>query len=100
MVVVLFILRFAVGKGLQWLLESSLTQATRRTRTDPDDRLIHYLTAPVVQTTVILALVVAEKSFGFGETVDRILNRLLFTALLEQIAKKIFRYPSRSAMFI
>jgi small-conductance mechanosensitive channel len=82
LVVVMFIVGYAVGKGLQWLLESSLSQATRRTRTNLDDKLIHYLTAPVVQTTVILALIVAEKAFGFGETVDWILTRLLFTVLL------------------
>ena len=82
LVVVMFIVGYAVGKGLQWLLESSLSQATRRTRTNLDDKLIHYLTAPVVQTTVILALIVAEKAFGFGGTVDWILTRLLFTVLL------------------
>jgi small-conductance mechanosensitive channel len=82
LVVVMFILGYAIGKGLQWLLESSLSQATRRTRTNLDDKLTHYLTAPVVQTTVILALVIAEKAFGFGETVDWILTRLLFTVLL------------------
>ncbi len=82
LVVVMFVLGYALGKGLQWLLESSLSQATRRTKTKLDDKLIHYLTAPVVQTTVILALVVAEKAFGFGETVDWILTRLLFTVLL------------------
>jgi small-conductance mechanosensitive channel len=82
LVVVMFILGYALGKGLQWLLESSLSQATRRTQTTRDDKLIHYLTAPVVQTMVVFALVIAEKAFGFGETVDWILTRLLFTLLL------------------
>jgi small-conductance mechanosensitive channel len=82
LVIVLFAVGYGVGKGLQWLLESSLSQATRRTKTTLDDQLIHYLTAPVVQTTVILALVTAEKAFGFGPTGDWILTRLLFTLLL------------------
>jgi len=82
LVLVMFVLGYGVGKGLQWLLQSSLSHATRRTESELDDRLIHYLTAPVVQTTVILALVAAEKAFGFGETFDWFLTRMLFTLLL------------------
>ena len=82
LVVVMFALGYGVGKALQWLLQSSLSHATRRTESELDDRLIHYLTAPVVQTTVILALVAAEKAFGFGEGADWFLTRLLFSILL------------------
>ncbi|MBV1900622.1 MAG: hypothetical protein KUG56_03005, partial [Kordiimonadaceae bacterium] len=63
LVLVMFTLGYLVGKGLQWLIRSSLSQATTRTRTTLDDNLIQYLTAPVVQTTIILSLVAAEKAF-------------------------------------
>jgi small-conductance mechanosensitive channel len=63
-------------------LRTTLSQAARRTENTIDDRLVYYLTAPVVQTTVILALVAAMKSFGFDESLDRFLVRALFTLLL------------------
>ena len=80
--VLMFGTGYAVGKALQWILRTTLTQAARRTENTLDDQLIDYLTAPVVQTTVILALVAAEKSFDFGPAVDWFLIRALFTLLL------------------
>jgi small-conductance mechanosensitive channel len=44
--------------------------------------LVKYLTAPVVQTAVILALVATVNVFDLGETVIWVLVRLLFTVLL------------------
>ncbi|MGD2129022.1 MAG: mechanosensitive ion channel [Lysobacterales bacterium] len=82
LVAILFLVGYVVGKVLQWLLESGFNRVTRRTRTDLDDRMIHLLTAPVVQTTVILSLIIATKSFGLAEGLDRLLVRLLVTMLL------------------
>ena len=82
LVLVMFAVGYVVGKGLQWLIRSLLDQAAKRTATELDDQLVKYLTAPVLQTTVILALVAAVKSFGFGESVDWFLVRALFTLLL------------------
>lgn len=82
LVILMFILGYAVGKAIQWFLHTTLTQAARRTKTTLDDHLIEYLTAPVVQTTVILALVAAVKSFGFSDSADWFLVRALFTLLL------------------
>jgi MscS family membrane protein len=82
LVVLMLAIGYFVGKALQWLLRTAMSQATARTKSDLDDKLIHYLTAPVVQTTVILALVAAEKAFGFSAAVDWFLVRMLFTLLL------------------
>ena len=82
LVVLMLSLGYGIGKGVQWLLRTTLSHAAARTRSKIDDHLVHYLTAPVVQTTVILALVAAMKSFGFEESVDRFLVRSLFTLLL------------------
>ena len=76
--VLMFALGYGVGKAIQWVLRTTLSHAVRRTETMIDDVLVKYLTAPVVQTTVILALVAAMKSFGFEESVDRFLVRLIF----------------------
>ena len=82
LVLLMFGVGYLVGKVIQWVLHTTLKHATQRTKSTLDDKLIDYLLAPVVQTTVILALVAAEKSFDFGETVDRFLIRVLFTLLL------------------
>ncbi len=82
LVVLMFVLGYGVGKSIQWLLRSLLSQAAKRTSNTLDDRLVHFLTAPVLQTTVIVALVAAVKSFGFSDSMDSFLVRVLFTLLL------------------
>jgi MscS family membrane protein len=82
LVVILAVLGYLVGKGLQWGLRHLLERLTRRTASDLDDRMGLYLTKPVVQTTVIVALVAAVKSFGFDEAADRFLVRVLFSCLI------------------
>jgi len=82
LVVILAAIGYAIGKALQWMLRHLLERVTRRARSDLDDRLIRYLTQPVVQTTVIIALVVAVKSFNFDAGTDRFMVRILLTVLL------------------
>ena len=82
LVLMMFIIGYAVGKAIQWLLHTILTQAAQRTKSDLDDRLVHYLTSPVVQTAIILALAATVHAFGFGNTIEWVLTRLLFTILL------------------
>jgi small-conductance mechanosensitive channel len=82
LVVLMFLLGYLIGKALQWLVRTVLNQAARKTATDVDDRIINYVTAPIVQTTVILSLVAAEKAFGFSEGVDWFLVRMLFSLLI------------------
>ena len=82
LLVLMFVLGYLVGKGLQWMLRSVLEQAAKRTASELDDLVIQYFTEPVVQTMVILALVAAVKAFGFGDSVDWFLVRMLFSLLL------------------
>jgi len=82
LVLILASLGYLAGKGLQWFLRQFLERVTKRTQSDLDDRLIRYLTKPVVQTTVIVALVAAVKSFGFDEAADRFMVRILFSFLI------------------
>jgi small-conductance mechanosensitive channel len=91
LVLLLFTAGYLVGKALQWLLRSSLNHAVSRTKTDFDDRLVKYLTAPVLQTAVILALVAAVKSFSFSGGVDWFMVRALLTLLLFFWARAWFR---------
>jgi len=82
LVLILAAMGYLIGKGLQWVLRHLLERLTKRTESDADDRLIRYLIQPVVQTTVILALVAAVKSFGFDEAADRFMVRFLFSFLI------------------
>jgi len=82
LVLMMFAIGYGVGKAVQWLLHTILTQAAQRTKSDLDDRLIQYVTAPVVQTAVILALAATVHAFGLGDSVEWVLIRLLFTILL------------------
>jgi len=73
---------YFTGKGLQWLLRFAFTQAAKRTGSVLDAKLIGYLTAPVVQTAVILSLVAVETALEVNETLRWYLVRVLFTLLL------------------
>ena len=84
-------LGYVIGKAIQWLVRLPLEHATSRTKSDLDDRVIDYLTRPITQTTVILALIVAVKAFGFEDQIDQVLVRILFTVLLLFWGKAWFR---------
>lgn len=82
LVALMLALGYGVGKILSWILRTVFNQATSRTETTLDDQLADYLVAPVVPTTMILALMAVEKSFGFSDGVDWFLVRALLTTLL------------------
>ena len=82
LIIIMVCVGYAVGKGLQWLLRTSLEQATKRTKTKVDDKLIRYLTAPVVQTMVILSMIAAGNLFDWSEELDRFLVRALLSVLI------------------
>jgi small-conductance mechanosensitive channel len=91
LVLLLFAAGYLIGKALQWGLRQILQQAVKRTQNDLDDRLVGHLTAPVVQTTVILALVASVKAFEFGDMVDWFAVRTLFSLLLIFWARAWFK---------
>lgn len=82
LILIMFSLGYVVGKALQWLLRTSFEQAAKRTRTKFDDKLIQYLTAPVVQTTVILALIATGNLFDLSDDLDRFISRALLSLLI------------------
>ena len=89
--VLMFALGYFIGKGLQWLLRFAFSQAAKRTGSILDDKLIRYLTAPVVQTTVILSLVAVETALEVNDTLRWYLVRALFTLLLFLWGRAWFR---------
>ncbi len=91
LVVFMFGLGYLVGKAVQWFLRASLSEAARRTRNKLDDRLVDYLTAPVVQTSIILGMVAATKAFGFSAAADYVIVRVLFSLLILLWGRAWFR---------
>lgn len=82
LVLLLGALGWGVGKVLQTVVRKLLEQGARRTKTDLDDRLLKLLSAPIIQTTVTLALIVAVLAFREQSALDDILIRILVTLLL------------------
>ena len=85
---------YAVGKLLQWVMQAVLGKLAKRTATSLDDQLVRLLSAPVLQTTIILSMVAAEKALSFDDRIDQFLIRLLFTLLIFFWARAWFRATS------
>jgi len=77
----IIVLGYLLGKALQWLITKSVQRLAAKTKTDFDDRLIHLLLAPVLQTTVTLSLIlvvlIPDAPSAFNQVSIRILVSLL-----------------------
>lgn len=82
LVLILGALGWGVGKAIQLVVRNVLAQAASRTKTNLDDRLIKLLSAPIIQTTVTLALIAAVTAFEQRTAFDNIIIRMLVTLLL------------------
>ena len=82
LVLLLGALGWGIGKIIQLVVTKVLEQAALRTKTDLDDRLIKLLSAPIIQTTVTLSLIVAVMAFRDRTLFDDVIIRILVTLLL------------------
>jgi len=73
---------FLLGKALQWAVFRGLSRLTAKTETKFDDQLITLLAAPILQTTVILALIIVVLIPEIPSALDRVLTRVLVSLLL------------------
>ena len=73
---------YLFGKVLQWLVTKSLQRITAKTSTDLDDRLIQLLTAPIMQTSVTLALILVVMIPDVSSFFDQVIIRVLVSLLL------------------
>ena len=73
---------YLFGKALQWLVTKSLQRITVKTSTDLDDRLIQLLTAPIMQTSVTLALILVVMIPDVSSNFDQVIIRILVSLLL------------------
>jgi len=91
LLIIFVVIGFLLGKGIQFLLRSSLGRLASRTSTDLDEAILKALLAPVLQTTVILSLLLSVKTMGLGDTAEQVTIRLLLTALLVFWARAWFK---------
>jgi MscS family membrane protein len=82
---------YLFGKALQWLVTKSLQRITVKTTTDLDDRLIQLLTAPIMQTSVTLALILVVMIPDISSNFDQVMIRILVSLLLVFWARAWFR---------
>jgi small-conductance mechanosensitive channel len=82
LVLLLGAIGWGIGKALQLVVRKLMDQAASRTKTDLDDRLIRLLSAPIIQTTVTLALIVAVMAFEGSTVLEKVAVRILVTLLL------------------
>jgi small-conductance mechanosensitive channel len=73
---------FLLGKALQWAVVRGLSRLTAKTETKFDDKLITLLAAPILQTTVTLALIIVVLIPEIPSALDRVLTRVLVSLLL------------------
>jgi small-conductance mechanosensitive channel len=73
---------FLLGKVLQWLVTRGLSRLTAKTETRFDDRLIHLLSAPILQTAITLSLILVILIPDIPTALGRVLIRVLVSLLL------------------
>jgi MscS family membrane protein len=76
----------AIGYGIGWVLKylihRLLDQIRKHEQSELDYEIVHYLTSPVLQTVVTLAMVLALATLDFPGAIEHLLIKLCFTALL------------------
>ena len=89
------VLLVALGYGIGWLLKTLihwlLDQLRKREKSELDYEIMHYLTSPVLQTTVTLSLVLALATLDFPGAIETLLIKVCFTALLVFWGRAWFR---------
>lgn len=78
----LIILSYGIGRLLRAVITRALMRAAKRTETKTDDRLIEYLTRPLVLTIVTLALMLAVSAFSLPQGLQEASLSLLATIVL------------------
>jgi small-conductance mechanosensitive channel len=89
------ILLVAIGYGIGWVLKSlihSLLDRFRKsTKSELDYQIAHYLTSPVLQTTVAFSIVLALATLDFPGAIEHFLIKVCITALLVLWGRAWFR---------
>ena len=80
--VLLLLVAYTFGKLLKAVISHSLKKVTEKTKSNLDDRLVEYLSHPLVLTTVTVASMLAVSAYRLPKTVNDIALSFLATILL------------------
>lgn len=79
---ILVAMGYGIGRVLKSLIHSLLDRFRKSTKSEIDYQIAHYLTSPVLQTTVTFAMVLALATLEFPGAIERLLIKVCITALL------------------
>ncbi len=80
--IVLVALGYGLGRVLKSVIHSLLDRFRTSTKSEIDYQIAHYLTSPVLQTTVTFSLVLALATLDFPGAIEHLLIKVCITALL------------------
>lgn len=80
--VVLIALGYGLGRLLKSLIHYLLDRFRQSNKSEIDYQIAHYLTSPVLQTTVTFSLVLALATLDFPGAIEHLLIKICITALL------------------
>ncbi len=80
--IVLVAIGYGIGRVLKALIHTLLDRIRKSTKSEIDYQIAHYLTSPVLQTTVTCSMVLALATLDFPGAIEHLLIKFCFTALL------------------
>jgi small-conductance mechanosensitive channel len=78
----LVMLGYGIGRILKSIIHRLMARFAETSEAKLDYKIAHYLTSPVLQTTVTLSIVLALATLDFPGAIERFLIKICFTALL------------------
>ena len=70
---------FVVAKLVDWIISTSVTALTRKTKTDLDDQLVDRMHGPIVKTVIFVGLYFATLRLGLEKETSTLIVRILLT---------------------
>ena len=80
--VLLVALGYGIGRLLKFVIHFLLDRFRKSTKSELDYEIAHYLTSPVLQTTVTFSMVLALATLDFPGAIEHFLIKVCITALL------------------
>ena len=92
--ILILVAAFLVARILAWLVTRVLRNLTARTRIKFDDRIVAWIPAPLVRSTVVIGIAAAAHVLPLSETWDARTHHMLMTVAALCWAPFLFRTTS------
>ena len=91
---VLVAIGYLLGRLLKSVIHRALNLFRKKDKSELDYQIVHYLTSPIMQTTVTFSMVIALATLDFPGAIEHFLVRVCITALLVFWGRAWFRATS------